>query len=269
MPRRGHLSNPQEKEVIDLEWSKVIPSQGRGLEEKFQGTLWEYGKPKIPIQTTPDSSYTPSPDIPHQDSSSNEELRGFSSTEPLYLIPKTEVNQLHRHTRAYLKSLVQIPIIYQIPRSRFSQRRTQPYGDGETLTSIIYDLIIDTIYDICQPIIVISHSETSVDLVDFQGDLTFFNFPETQARGFGAPKPPETNPPLESTPYPQLNFTFVGSMVANPWWLTINALVIPVPQNPLPKHPEKLLPKFDLDDDILPKNHIDKFMLSMNIMNVQ
>ena len=58
-------------------------------------------------------------------------------------------------------------------------------------------------------------------------------------------------------------------MEANPWWLTINALAIPSPQNPLPKHPEKLFPKFDPDDDILPTNHIDKFMLAMNIMNVQ
>ena len=31
IPRRGHLSNPQEKEVIDLEWSKLISSQGGGL----------------------------------------------------------------------------------------------------------------------------------------------------------------------------------------------------------------------------------------------
>ena len=26
--RRGHLSNPREKEVIDLEWSKLSSSQG-------------------------------------------------------------------------------------------------------------------------------------------------------------------------------------------------------------------------------------------------
>ena len=32
---------------------------------------------------------------------------------------------------------------------------------------------------------------------------------------------------------------------------------------------KKLLPKFDPDDDILPKTHLDKFMLAMNIMNVQ
>ena len=31
MPRKGHLSNPWEKEVIDLEWSRLIPSQGGWL----------------------------------------------------------------------------------------------------------------------------------------------------------------------------------------------------------------------------------------------
>ena len=61
--------------------------------------------PNISIQSTVDPSYTSSPDIPHQESSSNKKLQGISSKEPLYLIPKIEVNQLHFHTQAYLKSL--------------------------------------------------------------------------------------------------------------------------------------------------------------------
>ena len=73
--------------------------------------------PEILIQPTLDPSYTYSPDIPNQESSSDKELQGVSSEEPLYLISKTEVNQLRHHTRAYLKSLGQIPIIYQISRS--------------------------------------------------------------------------------------------------------------------------------------------------------
>ena len=96
-------------------------------------------------------SYTSSPDIPHQESSSNEEIQGVTQEEPLYLIPKTEVNQLRHHTGAYLKSLGKNTTIYQIPRSQVSQQRTQPYGDGETLTSNIDDLIIDTISEIRQP----------------------------------------------------------------------------------------------------------------------
>ena len=69
---------------------------------------------------------------------------------------------------------------------------------------------------------------------------------------FGPPEHPERNPPLDSIPSLQLNFTFGGNMEANLWWLTINALAIPGPQNPLPKYPKKLLPKFDPDNDILP-----------------
>ena len=92
----------------------------------------------------------------------------------------------------------------------------QPYGDSETLTSNIYDLIIDTISEICQPIIDIADFETTEDPLYFQGNCTFFNFSETQASGFGPPEPPKTNPPLGSIPSPQLNFTFGGGMVANP-----------------------------------------------------
>ncbi|CAF4368448.1 unnamed protein product, partial [Adineta steineri] len=67
-----------------------------------------------------------------------------------------------------------------------------------------------------QPIIDIDQFETSEDPLDFQGDSTFFNFPETQAGGYGPPEPPKTNPPLESIPYPRLDFTFGGSMDSNP-----------------------------------------------------
>jgi hypothetical protein len=37
----------------------------------------------------------------------------------------------------------------------------------------------------------------------------------------------------------------------------------------LPRHPEKLLPKFDLETSGLPKDHIKKFILAVRLMNVQ
>ncbi|CAF4438144.1 unnamed protein product, partial [Adineta steineri] len=119
--------------------------------------------------------------------------------------------------------------------------RTQSYSDGETITSNIDDLIIETISEIHQPIRDIAHSETFEDPLDFQGDSTFFNLFQTQEGGSGPPEPPKTNPPLESNPSPRLNFTFQGSMEANPRWLTINPLAISGPQNDLPKNPEKTL----------------------------
>ena len=62
----------------------------------------------------------------------------------------------------------------------------------------------------------IAHSETSEDPVNFQADSTFFNFLETQAGGSRPLEPLETNPPLDSIPSPQLNFTFGGIMSGNP-----------------------------------------------------
>ena len=58
-------------------------------------------------------------------------------------------------------------------------------------------------------------------------------------------------------------------MEANQPWIIINALSIGSPQNPLPKHLEKILPRLDPDKDILPKDHINQFMLSLNLMIVQ
>ena len=81
----------------------------------------------------------------------------------MYDIPNTEVDQLHCHIRDYLKSIGKIPIIYQIPRSQASQRRTQPYGGDQTLKSNIDDFIIDTILDTCQPIAIIAHFGTFKD----------------------------------------------------------------------------------------------------------
>ena len=92
--------------------------------------------PQIPSQSTPDPIYTSSPNTPdpHQDSSSNKELRGVTPEVPLYCIHNNKVDQIHHHTQAYLKSICQIPIIYQIPKSSVSHRRTQLFGEDKTLT---------------------------------------------------------------------------------------------------------------------------------------
>ena len=154
-------NQPHSREVKDSATTSnkpfVVPS------DFISSQFIERYPPDIPTQPIPGSSYSSSPDISHQDSSSNEQ-RGVSSEEPLYLIQKTEVNQLCHHTRSFLKSLGQIPIVYKIPISRASQRRTQRYGDGETLTSIIDDLIVDTIFEIHQPITDIAHFRNFKDL---------------------------------------------------------------------------------------------------------
>ena len=73
--------------------------------------------PKFPSRSTPDPIYSSSLDTPNpnMESPSNEELCGVTLEELVFIIPNNEANKLHRHTRAYLKSISQIPIIYQIP----------------------------------------------------------------------------------------------------------------------------------------------------------
>ena len=74
---------------------------------------------KIPSRSTPDPIYSSSPNTPNpnRESPSDKEIHGVTPEEPVFLVPDSEVNQLRRHTRAYLKSIGQIPAIYQIPRA--------------------------------------------------------------------------------------------------------------------------------------------------------
>ena len=129
----------------------------------------------------------------------NEELCGVTPKEHVYRIPNNKVNQLRQHTHAYIQSISQIPIVYQISRSHSSHGRTQPYGENETLPSSLDDLIIDTISKIRESIAAISHSKTQEDpeiqnLLDFhEVDSTFYDFPKVEAGGFGCREPPETN----------------------------------------------------------------------------
>ena len=58
-------------------------------------------------------------------------------------------------------------------------------------------------------------------------------------------------------------------MVTNRPWFIVDVVMVPRAQHPLPKHHEKLLPKFDLDNDVSPEDHIKPFMISLRLMEVQ
>jgi hypothetical protein len=106
--------------------------------------------------------------------------------------------------------------------------------------------------------------------LDFpEGDSAFFDFLETQAGGSGNRDPPKNNPLLASILSPRPNFNFRGNMEANQPWLVVDAIVVPGGQHPLPKHPKKLLPRFDPDNDVLLEDHIKQFMISLILLNVE
>jgi hypothetical protein len=48
-------------------------------------------------------------------------------------------------------------------------------------------------------------------------------------------------------------------------WLDQDVVVVPEPQNPLPKHLKKWLPKFDPDSKKIAKDHIKKFLLAIRL----
>jgi hypothetical protein len=48
-------------------------------------------------------------------------------------------------------------------------------------------------------------------------------------------------------------------------WLDQDVVVVPGPQHPLPKHPEKWLPKFDPDSKQSAEDHIIFFMLAIRL----
>ena len=92
------------------------------------------------------------------------------------------------------------------------------------------------------------------------------------------PSPPETPPdsPCDQNNESSLDLGFDLDMGdcdrSNPnadrTCLQRGAIVVPGLQHNPPKHPNKLLPKFDPDDKGLAKNHIDKFILDVQTMNV-
>ena len=56
---------------------------------------------------------------------------------------------------------------------------------------------------------------------------------------------------------------------ANIPWLAQDAVAIPGDQHPLPKHPEKLLPKFNPESKDPAEDHVKKFMLAVRLLDVE
>ena len=49
----------------------------------------------------------------------------------------------------------------------------------------------------------------------------------------------------------------------------MDVVTVPGAQHPLPKHPKKLLPKFDPNNDVTLEDHIKQFMIYLRLMDVQ
>ena len=52
-------------------------------------------------------------------------------------------------------------------------------------------------------------------------------------------------------------------------WMGQDAVAVPGVQHPLPKHPEKVLPKFNPDSKEPTEDHVKKFMLAVRLLDVE
>jgi len=66
---------------------------------------------------------------------------------------------------------------------------------------------------------------------------------------------------------PPLFSTSISTMDQSPW-NNPGAILMPAPLSPIPAHPEKWLPKFNLEAGMLAEEHINNFMLSINLNGV-
>lgn len=100
-------------------------------------------------------------------------------------------------------------------------------------------------------------------------DSTFYDFLEVEVGGYGPLEPPQINHHCTNPPYPRTKFNFLSYMATNRPWLAMDAIAVPSAQHPLPKHLEKVLPKFYLDNGVTTKDHIKQCMIYLRLMDVQ
>jgi ribonuclease HI len=90
--------------------------------------------------------------------------------------------------------------------------------------------------------------------------------PSSPSSSGGDSSSDEGNPPSQpSTPNSPMENQ---NNPARPW-LDQDVVAVPGAQHPLPKHPEKWLPKFDPDSKQIAEDHIKKFMLAIRLRNVE
>jgi len=169
-----------------------------------------------------------------------------------YALPHKEVNQFRQITRAYTPRIGALPITLILSQRKQQSRPVFSIPD-EVFVHLIEDLIDFAITEIQDPLDLIP--KTPTDNVYEQGDYSDgeeFNLESGSMEGKNDPEEEREVPPQNNQP-----------------WLVKDAVAIPGRIHNLPRHPEKLLPKYNPEASGSPKDHIKKFILAIRIMNVQ
>jgi hypothetical protein len=169
-----------------------------------------------------------------------------------YALPHEEVNQFRRITRAYARQIDALSLAPILPR-RKQQSRPVVSTSEEVFVHSVEDLIDFTITEIQEPLDLIP--ETPADNISEPND-----FSEEEELNSDSEDMEGNNDHGEEREIP---------LQDNQPWLVGDVVVIPGRVHNLPRHPEKMLPKYDPETSGLPEDHIKKFILAIRLMNVQ
>jgi hypothetical protein len=175
-----------------------------------------------------------------------------------YALPHEELNQFRRITRAYAQQIGALPLAPLLPHRKQVRRPVVDTPD-QVFVHTVEDLIDFSLTEIEQPLNLIpktpagNYSEPD----DFESDEEGSNSDRSASESEDMEDNNDNNEERGNQPQD------------NQPWLARDALEIPGWVHNLPRHPEKLLPKFDPETSGLPEDHIKKFILAIRLMNVQ
>ena len=165
--------------------------------------------------------------------------------EHLYPVRNEIVNDLRRHTRAYLKNIGGLPIIPELPRREY-KKKDRPLIEDSVLVGDWEELVETALQEVELPLNQIgpdtpysSPVHTPVGSRPHTPAVSPPHSPPRLMAGVNTNQPPPNPPP--------------------PAWKARSPLNLTPPLHDLPQAFEKLLPKFDPNERIMVDGHLQSF----------
>jgi len=216
----------------------------------------------------------------------NKPLQGFPETDGSCLVPNDQVDFFRRVTREYRRAIRHIPIALEVPRRKRSEQATIPIDEEHSYVPSVDDLILDMLQEIQVPFDRIPESPRGKALADFViNNLELFI--ET-GEIFGQQFDEQllllevtANINRQATPDQEVNNNMAGHIpignvpIGNqpppppPRWRAGNIIVVPGQTHDLPRHLEKYITKFDLDRKNSAKEHLLRYKMKLETLQVE
>ena len=162
--------------------------------------------------------------------------------EHLFAVDNQVVNDMRRHTWAYVKSIGELPIIPDLPRREY-KNKDHPILKYSVLVGDLEELVERALREVVQPL-------------NQVGPNTPYHPPVRTP----IPSPPHSPPRLKAG----VNANQPNPPNPPPAWKSRSPLNLTPPLHNLPQAFEKLLPKFDHNEKVVVDDHLQSFYLEMD-----